>query len=1663
MGLSNQSAHCLPCAAGTFQNMPGQAGCAVCASSAWAAPGALSCTCLGRNRVYHAADGACVCRGGHDYRDASFQRLSDQDGTQDCQPIVYDNCFGGAVRAVDGSCQPLAASAQLCDRQCGGGAGVFNVRVGLCECAAATPLELQCNASCRAAVPMLSVGPPPSWQLLADGVPLGSLGAIRGTLACGVASSASEPCPVVPVTMSAGGGFAGVYGLPPQMAALLVGAPTIEGGTTRRLASSQLSAATSAVGIPRPVVCIRAGGSLLFVLPNGSFPVFVKDSLLNSNPAFDFSAFRALASSVRSGVHAPLFAFALTHAGVYEFASSIDGGERMVVAAMGPGATCPTEASIVPMDAATLLRLGSRRGERLATSLNWRLVASAVGALAAAAVLGVGSILLLQWQPWGATPHATAAASRRAAAGVIKPGDLVRMLSESAPARLGYTLVLGGEAAAGGVATAFAAAGLPPPGACSSTVRLLSGEERSQLAFMAAEARSLKTQLGTPLRLLDDHPAAAAPSLRLTGLVAELNARALHDRHCAALEAEALSAVGALDSCALAVLSSAAAGPTSTSLDGHLSTCVARLEALSGAAATEQWRRQSDRIALSAFAGFDPALMSMVEQCLGRDDSVARCQRRLLEHIATLAPVLLQSLRTAQRTDAAEVPLPQSSAAQQAQRGAVLTLRYRLRLFVRAVMDGGPCVMDELELLRQGVASVRLQLLHAVRSAMRADGEPVEGDSPAVTSAAAITTDRVLRLVEDLENLLMSPAALPAGPSAWQSDEVEVVAAASEDHDGSSSAASAVHDQPERAVSAIDSWGPPASAEDSALLPHEEQKARVLDQVAQMVAAAGAGSLASADDDSATRMSGMASLVAVHVEADDATLSALLDVERLRLQAAFCTTGTDTSAFGAAAAMPPPQSLAPASLDESIMRLLSDASGAVSGGATSGPLPPDVAATLADAGALQEAEALLAAASATLTEQQQQQDRLVVAEATLRADARGGGSPADLAAQVVRLHAEYDANQQRIRRAALCARESQVASIQAKLAERQARRERERAVAAQAHADALAVTQALDATAAAPVNALAAAALAALSPATAPPADAEDTIASSARSQALATRQAAERAALGQELATERAAAAAHDAVLLDRLAAAAASAAPEAELAIIKAAHAEDVARLQRADGAAKSRAQASRETQLAARHAQRQRELLRRQQAEAAEAAALTASERRDAAAAAQHAAELAALTAAVAVSGGDSAGGGGSGGGGLGARALRPTTAEAAAAVESVLAARHAREAGAMLRRQHAERLDGAQRVLACVFEDKQRERVELLRVHLVQPAAPAGGVTPDDDSATLAALDARFDAAAASGLEAHSQASEARHTAESVALRQRQAAELAAAYRQVAPRSIDGLAAAENALAAAERLAAEQAALAEERAARLAAAAAQRDAAAARARAEAAAELAAVESAHAAAMAAERQRADELLARRKARLAEELAAAQARASADAAAANDATARDRILSEFEEDRARLVGQMDAVRTAQAAHTAKRLEERRQRQLAAASRAAQAALSASAPRASSRLLSAAAAPGGRHATLALQQPSPAAGSSPPPAPPVDGIARGSGLDLAAQRLHILHDGLSAYLLRASTVEPDRASGAAAALAPGGVQAVASNQAGLEQRLEMYRAALKG
>ena len=97
-------------------------------------------------------DSSCRCKPGYEFL-VNGETLSDDNGTPDCQPLVYDRCSSDQYRNSNGVC----VSDNDCSSACEGGSGVRSPSTGMCQCDTVQPLDTICNRSCRLALPQVTL------------------------------------------------------------------------------------------------------------------------------------------------------------------------------------------------------------------------------------------------------------------------------------------------------------------------------------------------------------------------------------------------------------------------------------------------------------------------------------------------------------------------------------------------------------------------------------------------------------------------------------------------------------------------------------------------------------------------------------------------------------------------------------------------------------------------------------------------------------------------------------------------------------------------------------------------------------------------------------------------------------------------------------------------------------------------------------------------------------------------------------------------------------------------------------------------------------------------------------------------------------------------------------------------------------------------------------------------------------------------------------------------------------------------------------------------------------------------------------------------------------------------------------------------------------------
>ena len=160
-----------------------------------------------------------------------------------------------------------------------------------------------------------------------------------------------------------------------------------------------------------PTSCVEVGEGLLFSLGTTAdgrriYPVYQKDSFLNSNPQFDYGAFRDLAEimsdpTLSAGVSH--FGYTFETPGTYVFASSIDASQQFIVRAVAIGQACPAALGSSPFNPGTeenLVSLGVGQAVTPQLVPDWRLIAALLVGLFMAAAIFMGCVYYWRTASW---------------------------------------------------------------------------------------------------------------------------------------------------------------------------------------------------------------------------------------------------------------------------------------------------------------------------------------------------------------------------------------------------------------------------------------------------------------------------------------------------------------------------------------------------------------------------------------------------------------------------------------------------------------------------------------------------------------------------------------------------------------------------------------------------------------------------------------------------------------------------------------------------------------------------------------------------------------------------------------------------------------------------------------------------------------------------------------------------------------------------------------------------------------------------------------------------------------------------------------------------------------------------------------------------------------
>ena len=363
----SQSKVCLLCKGNTFSPSEGQGACLPCGDSATSDPGASTCICKGKNRAFLISDFSCRCKPGYEYLENGVMQ-TDVNSKVDCQPIIYNRCSETQIRGYDGKC--LGKSD--CDKECGG-SGIRSPTLGICQCKEVQKLDSVCNKACRDSMPTMTIASNGKIRVNAASDPYNYNPVYLTPLTISNFSSeymtcaAGKACSAKSVRIGNDGRISSTYGLGPRLGLAYLNQTSST--STRRLLSDgerrRLLATVTSTEIDNPVICIHEGDTLLFEVDgNGHYPVYQKDSLLNSNDGFDYGAFKVLAETVAAQIAngenpAQYFGYTFSANGRYFFTDSISTEKTMVVSVTKASEKCPNEnAYLQPRTSGTLSVFG---------------------------------------------------------------------------------------------------------------------------------------------------------------------------------------------------------------------------------------------------------------------------------------------------------------------------------------------------------------------------------------------------------------------------------------------------------------------------------------------------------------------------------------------------------------------------------------------------------------------------------------------------------------------------------------------------------------------------------------------------------------------------------------------------------------------------------------------------------------------------------------------------------------------------------------------------------------------------------------------------------------------------------------------------------------------------------------------------------------------------------------------------------------------------------------------------------------------------------------------------------------------------------------------------------------------------------------------------------
>ncbi|XP_073441079.1 uncharacterized protein [Dendrobates tinctorius] len=390
-----QLGDCHPCPAGTYNHLSAQVSCFLCGSSSYSQPASRSCVCRGLNRSFQEFDGSCICQAGFVFYDNREQQRSDSNSDFDCQPQVEERCSSAEVR-LSSTRKCVSPQHHDCTLTCGLQGGELSTELGMCHCLQYVSAEELCDRFCLMKVPRISMsfGSNMQFQLQIEEPEKRRSRKLEVTNILGPDHHLWSSEQVHLVLFSPSGVF-GIILASAHIESFLTGDSWSVPSPRKSRAGDPVLASPDPASLPRipnPILCLRKGDVVLFQLSisqnertSSHYPLYQKDHLFNTNPHWDFGAFRRLNHLIReTHVNVSRFAHVFTDPGTYVFVDNRIRDRSLFVMVKENNVYCDPGASRVqPSSPYQLVKQGIVTQHRLHLAPNWP------------AVLGILLLLLI--------------------------------------------------------------------------------------------------------------------------------------------------------------------------------------------------------------------------------------------------------------------------------------------------------------------------------------------------------------------------------------------------------------------------------------------------------------------------------------------------------------------------------------------------------------------------------------------------------------------------------------------------------------------------------------------------------------------------------------------------------------------------------------------------------------------------------------------------------------------------------------------------------------------------------------------------------------------------------------------------------------------------------------------------------------------------------------------------------------------------------------------------------------------------------------------------------------------------------------------------------------------------------------------------------------------